>query len=257
MNYGISVTELEVLAGEKKRLQKISFELSPGEHAVVTGASGSGKTTLLRVLSGLHTDYRGNVEYQIANRVADQRADQGAESGTSDGRNTGINGGTHSSAEMMHQHGDSLSPAELLRQHGISVLFQENRLLPELSAIENIRITLPKKANETIAEARKKLRDELANLLPGVDLEKTVRKLSGGEQRRVALARALLQDARVLLLDEPFTGLDEKAASLALDFINKKSAGKTMLVTDHEGVHFPEWKRIHVGEATDSAQHNK
>ena len=228
MDFGINATELEVLSGEKQRLKKVSFCLKAGEHAVVTGASGSGKTALLRVLAGLHTDYRGEVVYrgEAANRG--ETTNRGAVS-------------RHKEEPLL-----LVSPSELLRKHGLSVLFQENRLLPELSAIENIRIALPKTAKESTAELKEKIRGELARILPGVDPEKPVRKLSGGEQRRVALARAMVQDAPVILLDEPFTGLDVASAELVRLYISERGEGRTILLTEHEGEHFPDWKRIEI-----------
>ncbi|MBO6161924.1 MAG: ATP-binding cassette domain-containing protein [Eubacterium sp.] len=228
MDFGINATELEVLSGEKQRLKKVSFCLKAGEHAVVTGASGSGKTTLLRVLAGLHTDYHGEVVYR------GEAADRGET--------------TNRGAVSLHKEGSLLlvSPSELLRKHGLSVLFQENRLLPELSAVENIRIALPKTAKESTAELKEKIRGELARILQGVDPEKPVRKLSGGEQRRVALARAMVQDAPVILLDEPFTGLDAASAELVRLYISERGEGRTILLTEHEGEHFPDWKRIEI-----------
>ena len=228
MDFGINATELEVLSGEKQRLKKVSFCLKAGEHAVVTGASGSGKTTLLRVLAGLHTDYRGEVVYrgEAANRG--ETTNRGAVS-------------LHKEESLL-----LVSPSELLRKHGLSVLFQENRLLLELSAIENIRIALPKTAKESTAELKEKIRGELSRILPGVDPEKSVRKLSGGEQRRVALARAMVQDAPVILLDEPFTGLDVASAELVRLYISERGEGRTILLTEHEGEHFPDWKRIEI-----------
>ena len=140
---------------------------------------------------------------------------------------------------------------------GISMLFQENRLLPELSAIDNLRVALPAEWQEkslkgdlSKSDIKEKIRqiisEELKHILPGVDLSKPVSQLSGGEQRRVALARALVQDAPVVLLDEPFTGLDGASAELVRQYISEKGNGKTLLLSEHEGEHFPEWKRIEI-----------
>ena len=252
MDFGINATELEVLSGEKQRLKKVSFCLKAGEHAVVTGASGSGKTTLLRVLAGLHTDYRGEVVYrgEAANRGETTKRGEipNREETTNQGEITNRDETTHRGTVSHHKEESLLlvSPSELLRKHGLSVLFQENRLLLELSAIENIRIALPKTAKESTAEVKEKIRGELSRILPGVDPEKPVRKLSGGEQRRVALARAMVQDAPVILLDEPFTGLDVASAELVRLYISERGEGRTILLTEHEGEHFPDWKRIEI-----------
>ena len=230
-------------------LRETSFELDPGAHVVITGASGSGKTTLLRVLAGL-LQYRGRVGYINESYLRAQE-----EGGRS------VSRGHHGRGSECRD--NTISPAELLEMGGISMLFQDNRLLPELSAVENLRVALPAEwlrkhrpdrntdPDKMSSSDRKRLfrqilTEELARILPGVDLEKPVSQLSGGEQRRVALARALVQDATVVLLDEPFTGLDSASAELVRQYISGKAEGKILLLTEHEGAHFPDWKRIEI-----------
>ena len=184
-------------------LRPISFEIPSGEHVLVTGASGSGKTTLLHLVAGLLEP----------------------------------TGGTLTMTEK--QDGDPVSRADL----PVSVMFQENRLLKELSAVRNIQVILPKEKDRAVEEAR--IREHLTGLLPGVDPDKPVAELSGGEKRRVALIRAVLAPGQVLLLDEPFTGLDETAVQAVREYIEAETEGRTVLLTDHEGTRFPEWRRIH------------
>ena len=88
----------------------------------------------------------------------------------------------------------------------------------------------------------------LAGLLPENSLEQSVGELSGGMQRRVAIARALWAESDCLLMDEPFTGLDEATLRQTLDFILAKRQGRTLLLSTHQKellTDYPfEWLRI-------------
>lgn len=109
-----------------------------------------------------------------------------------------------------------------------AAVFQENRLFEDFSALSNVAAVL----------ARRTPRDAIAAQLCrlGLDgaLHSPVRSLSGGMQRRVALARALLAPAKLVLLDEPFTGLDVATRQQALLFVQEQSLGKTVLLVTHE-----------------------
>ncbi|MBQ2896515.1 MAG: ABC transporter ATP-binding protein [Oscillospiraceae bacterium] len=114
----------------------------------------------------------------------------------------------------------------------MAAVFQENRLCLWLTAEENIRLTAPG------AESR----ECLAAL--GLPLDtRPVAEYSGGMQRRVALARALLTESRVLVLDEPFTGLDEENREKAVAAIERWAGERTILFVSHEGS-FPGAERI-------------
>ena len=280
MGYGITVNIISAGPKETPMLGKLSFDMDPGDHAVITGASGSGKTTLLRILAGL-MNYRGRVGYinegylkaggnerkittnvdstTIIGNTSIVATDTGNIRDTEKkGTDTGLNLSSSSHRSSKSDCRDNtISPKELLQMGGISMLFQENRLLPELSAIDNLRVALPAEWQEkslkgdlSKSDKKEKIRqnisEELEHILPGVDLSKPVSQLSGGEQRRVALARALVQEAPVVLLDEPFTGLDVASAELVRQYISEKGNGKTLLLSEHEGEHFPEWKRIEI-----------
>ena len=109
----------------------------------------------------------------------------------------------------------------------IACVFQEDRLLPEFSVKRNLRfVTGPGAGKET-----EKL---LAELGLGDSLHEKAKDLSGGMQRRVAIARALLFDAELLLLDEPFKGLDEKTKNLVMESVKKRTAGKTVILVTHD-----------------------
>lgn len=109
-------------------------------------------------------------------------------------------------------------------------VFQENRLIETLSPIENVRLVLPSLPK---AEVREELFSILSFLLPKEALTRPVSTLSGGMKRRCALARALLSPSEVLILDEPFTGLDEATKKQAIRFIEIWQKGRPLLFSTH------------------------
>ncbi len=110
----------------------------------------------------------------------------------------------------------------------ISAVFQEDRLCDSFSALENVMMTA--KTDMT----REKARKELQILLPNVDPDQKVFKLSGGQKRRVALCRALCAPFDLLILDEPFTGLDEKSRNIAICYLKQRGAGKIIFLSTHQ-----------------------
>lgn len=110
----------------------------------------------------------------------------------------------------------------------ISCMFQEDRLIPDLSAIDNVRIVLRRKNN------RDEIRNHLLSILPDDSLDIPVSSLSGGMKRRVALARALSYPGKLIILDEPFTGLDKDTKLNVIDYILKMRNNRTLLIATHE-----------------------
>ena len=109
----------------------------------------------------------------------------------------------------------------------ISCMFQEDRLIPDLSAIDNVRIVLRIKNN------RDEIRNNLLSILPDDSLDLPVSSLSGGMKRRVALARALSYPGKLIILDEPFTGLDKDTKLNVIDYILKMRNNLTLLIATH------------------------
>ena len=109
----------------------------------------------------------------------------------------------------------------------ISCMFQEDRLIPYLSAIDNVRIVLHGKSN------REEVRNNLLSILPDDSLDIPVSSLSGGMKRRVALARALSYPGKLIILDEPFTGLDKNTKLNVIDYILKMRNNRTLLIATH------------------------
>ena len=108
-----------------------------------------------------------------------------------------------------------------------SVLFQENRLCENLSAVRNLRFVCPARAKREMEQALTQAGLEQSLYLP-------VKNLSGGMQRRVALCRALLADFDLLFLDEPFTGLDAATCDRLLPLIAQYAGSKITLLVTHD-----------------------
>ena len=107
-------------------------------------------------------------------------------------------------------------------------MFQEDRLCGHLNAVENLRLVLAHADWPRVG-------DELARVgLGGDAVLKPVRELSGGQRRRVAIARAMIVDADLVVLDEPFTGLDADVKPLVLAYVKERAAGRTTLLITHD-----------------------
>lgn len=109
----------------------------------------------------------------------------------------------------------------------MSALFQEDRLCPGLSALTNIRFVVGKQVSE------QKIKALLTELGLGESMTQPVSELSGGMSRRAALARALLYPGELLVLDEPFTGLDGENREIAARAILRCARGRTILLVTH------------------------
>ena len=112
---------------------------------------------------------------------------------------------------------------------GKAMVFQECRLNDALSAIENVMLTAGRYGNLTKETAKK----ELLRLLPEDSLNKPVSQLSGGMRRRVELVRAVTAGGKLLLLDEPFSGLDKENRDKAMAYIRENKEGKIIMITTH------------------------
>lgn len=186
-------------AGERLEvLRGISFSVAAGESVAIVGASGSGKSTLLNLLGGLEAPDHGSI---VANNVALESASQSA------------------LAHFRNQH--------------VGFVFQFHHLLPDLTAAENVSLPLlirrmpPREASRQAMQMLEEvgLADQSAHL---------VGNLSGGEQQRVALCRALVNRPAIVLADEPTGNLDETIAdeiARSLVAYAKKLPGIVILAT--------------------------
>jgi len=116
----------------------------------------------------------------------------------------------------------------------IGMVFQEDRLCEDYDAIYNILLGM---SRQSVAESQndivKMVEREAAQILPEDCLHKPVKELSGGMRRRVALLRAVLSSSDILLLDEPFSGLDKENRVRSADYLLAHLNGRTLLVTTH------------------------
>ena len=116
----------------------------------------------------------------------------------------------------------------------IGIAFQENRLSETFSAVDNVVMVLGKKLS------REEIERELSKVLPQDSLKKPVSEFSGGMKRRVAVMMALLGDNDIIMLDEPFAGLDERNAQVLKDVVLEKTVGKLLIVSIHDSSAFPD-----------------
>jgi len=183
-------------------LKDVSLELNPGEVTAIVGPSGSGKTSLLMVLSGLEQATSGSV--------------------TIDG------------TEITGMNEDKLA---IFRRKSLGILFQNFHLIPSLTALENVALTLE------IADPAapwKTVRDRAAEALADVGLAQRTghlpSALSGGEQQRVGLARAMVSGPKMLLADEPTGNLDQETGAQVIGLMFKlaRERGTSVLLITHD-----------------------
>ncbi|MCL5965881.1 MAG: ABC transporter ATP-binding protein [Deltaproteobacteria bacterium] len=185
--------------GNLEVLKGISLALAPGEMVGVVGVSGAGKTTLLQIVGTLDRPTSGTVTY----------------------------GGRDVTA----------LPAEELaafRNRTIGFVFQFHHLLPEFDARENVMLPCLI-AGRGQPEAGRKAETLLAEVGLSERMTHRVGELSGGEQQRVAICRALAMDPAVLLADEPTGNLDRETASSVADLLlaMNRARGLTVLMATH------------------------
>ncbi len=187
--------------GKLAVLKDVSLSINKGEIVAIVGPSGAGKTTLLQILGTL--DNASNKEADII---------------------------------INEQHIQSLSKKELatFRNKSIGFIFQFHQLLPEFTAIENVCI--PAFIGQCDRKQTEQKALELLKFL-GVDKRKDHKpnELSGGEQQRVAVARALINNPKVIFADEPSGNLDSLAATQLheLFFKLRDNFGQTFIIVTH------------------------
>lgn len=203
----LQIRDLSKRFGELAVLEHVNLELESGHIYCLMAPSGTGKTTLFRILMGLETADSG--EIRIQNREEEQII--------CCGRNM-QSGFVRTSSRA----------AEMQKKIRISAVFQEDRLCEAFSAVDNVLMTAAS------SMSREQVLEELRGLLPEESLNRPVFTLSGGQKRRAAICRALCASTDLLILDEPFTGLDPATKSEVIKYLQKKSAGKLTLLSTHQ-----------------------
>ena len=119
----------------------------------------------------------------------------------------------------------------------VGMVFQEDRLLEQLSSVDNVSLVDP-------SVSRERARRALSEILEPEALEKPVRELSGGMKRRVAIVRAVLSPSDILVMDEPFTGLDPETRKRVIDYIMKNKGRRPLILASHEPEGLPEMREL-------------
>jgi cell division transport system ATP-binding protein len=184
--------------GARKALDNVNLAFSCGEFAFVTGPSGAGKSTLLRLLY-LAADFHQG-EILVLNRNVKRMARGGL---------------------------------PLLRRK-IGVVFQDFKLISSMSVFDNVALVL-----EVAGKDRRFISKKVSSLLRSMGMEGKAnalpQSLSGGEQQKAALARAVCADPEIILADEPTGSLDEDSAAVVMNILlDYHSRGATVLVATHD-----------------------
>lgn len=195
-------TNLELISGHSKLhiLKDVTMQVNAGEVVAVVGPSGSGKTSLLMVLGGLERATNGKVV------VAGQDTSTLNEDGLA-----------------------------IFRRKNLGILFQNFHLIPSMTALENVSLAL--EIAET-GQSIKEIRQAATAALEEVGLSDRITHLpsalSGGEQQRVGLARAMVTSPKLMLADEPTGNLDQDTGAMVIELmfnLARKKGAAVLLIT--------------------------
>lgn len=183
---------------QERALNDITLGIAPGKITAIYGPSGCGKTSLLSIISGLDSQYQGNLYFKNQNMRDFSERD-----------------------------------LTYFRKAHIGFVFQNFNLIPHQTVLENVKMPLyvknmTDKAMVEIAER------ELSRLGIGEYIKKNVKQLSGGQKQRVAIARALVNNPEMIVADEPTGSLDSQSQENVLEIFKELAeAGKTVIIVTH------------------------
>ena len=179
-------------------LKNINFKINKGELISLTGPSGSGKSTLLHIMALLDKPTSGEVFFKEKNFSKSNENEK-----------------------------------DLVRRKGISIIYQQNNLLSDFTALENVLIPLLNNGY-SFNKSKKKAVKILSSVNLSHRLDHFPSELSGGEQQRVAVARALITEPDLILADEPTGSLDRKTANEIFSlFLKIKSKNRAIIYATH------------------------
>lgn len=195
----IKLTGINKKFGSEICLENIDLEISDSTFTALTGKSGSGKTTLLKIIGGLESPTNGTVAYDgvFINEMSEERS-------------------------------------SFFRNNNLGFIFQDYFLEENYTVFENVSIPLvisgvPKKKIQLLAEKQLEAVDMLSKR------NSLIKKLSGGEKQRTAIARAMINDPAVILADEPCGNLDsENSKNIMRILRNAVNNGKTVILVTHD-----------------------
>ena len=195
----IKLTGINKKFGSEICLENIDLEISDSTFTALTGKSGSGKTTLQKIIGGLESPTSGTVAYDgvFINEMSEERS-------------------------------------SFFRNNNLGFIFQDYFLEENYTVFENVSIPLvisgvPKKKIQLLAEKQLEAVDMLSKR------NSLIKKLSGGEKQRTAIARAMINDPAVILADEPCGNLDsENSKNIMRILRNAVNNGKTVILVTHD-----------------------
>ena len=183
---------------QERALNDVTLEIAPGKITAIYGPSGCGKTSLLSIISGLDSQYQGNLYFKDQNMRDFSERD-----------------------------------LTYFRKAHIGFVFQNFNLIPHQSVLENVKMPLYVK-NMTDKEMIEIAEKELSRLGIGEFIKKNVKQLSGGQKQRVAIARALVNNPEMIVADEPTGSLDSQSQENVLEIFKELAeAGKTVIIVTH------------------------
>ncbi len=194
------VKSFKVGDGEVTVLKGISFEVKPGEFVSVVGPSGNGKSTLLNMITGIDRPSAGEVLV---------------------------------TGRQVHK----MSENQLASWRGehVGIIFQFFQMLPALNLVQNVILPMDFAGKYSTKERRERAMELLEIVGLTDQAEKLPSMVSGGQQQRAAIARALANDPPLLVADEPTGNLDSRTALDVFDLFNKLvDQGKTMIMVTHD-----------------------
>jgi putative ABC transport system ATP-binding protein len=196
---------LEIAGKPLHILRKVGLKVQPAEVVAIVGPSGSGKTSLLMLLAGLEKPTAGSVV--VAGKSLPALSE------------------------------DQLS---VFRRQSLGIVFQSFHLIPSLTALDNVGLALEiARPDMSLGEARKAAAATLTTVGLGNRLDHRPAALSGGEQQRVGLARAMIANPRLLLADEPTGNLDQATGARVIELMfdmARKQGTAVVLITHDPGL---------------------
>ncbi len=209
MSYALSIDGITKSYGSVMAVSELDLRIAPGERVALIGASGSGKSTLIRLASGLLISDCGEVKVF---------------------------------GEAIQRNGALTKDARRIRRQ-IGLIFQKFNLVNRLSVMTNVLVGSLGRISPlrgTLGLYAREDREAAYAALAQVGIEKHAFKraeaLSGGQQQRAAIARALVQRAKIVIADEPIASLDPKSAKRVMDLLSElnRTQGITLLVSLHQ-----------------------
>ena len=186
---------------EQRVLQDITFHLDEKEFITIIGKSGVGKTTLLSIMAGLISPDGGKIVFS-GKDITEYSEEQLAE----------------------------------FRLNNIGIVFQDFKLIASLSVFDNILLAIYPRRDIGREEKRRRILDLIEQVELTGKQNSTVNNLSGGEMQRVAIARSLVNQPKLILADEPTGNLDEKTSGQIVDLFKELHAqlSTTFIIVTHE-----------------------